>query len=475
MLKPTLQSVIDAVATKVAPTPREREWMDSLSLKLRNQVDDILSNAGLKAEVSIQGSVAKDTWLHKEGDLDIFASLSIDIERDEWERGLLPALRKGLSQYPLLERYAEHPYLEFEADGVKVNVVPCYLVEPGKWKSATDRTPYHTRYMRAHLTNELKGEVRMLKKLMKGVGIYGAEIRVGGFSGMLVETMTLKYGSFTKTLANSAEWKKSPVIEVEPSGREERQLREKFDSPLIVVDPIDPNRNLAAAVRNHKLWEFVAIARQFLDEPKLDYFYPKLPRTKTRMQILKHVNHEGCDLVVVFFPHHHVILDVLWGQLFSLERSLVSLAERHQFRVLRTSVWAEAEKMSAILLAVESARLSPSELHRGPPVEKKEASEKFLDRHLRSSSTLSGPWVLQDRWMVEKIRPFTELSKLIVAAARNSMLGLAVPAQLEQGFRKRVRVLQNKESLSLLKLPGFAQTLSKYMDGKPAWLRIRTS
>jgi tRNA nucleotidyltransferase (CCA-adding enzyme) len=449
--------------------------MDSLSDGLKDEVDRILRNAGFKAEVSIQGSVAKDTWLHKEGDLDVFASLPSDLDRGEWESRLLPSLRRGLSKYALLERYAEHPYLEFEAGGVKVNVVPCYSVEMGKWKSATDRTPFHTRYMQQHLTDDLKREVRILKKFMKGVGVYGAEIRVGGFSGMLVETLTLRYGSFTKTIAGSSTWGKSPVVELESSGRAEGQLRGKFKSPIVVVDPIDPDRNLAAAVRADKLWEFVEIGRQFQDTPSRLYFYPRRPLTKTRGQLLKRVKERSCDFVVVLFPHNHVILDILWGQLFSLERSLIGLTERYGFRVLRSSVWGEAEKTSAIMLAVESARLSGSQLHLGPPVERKEESRAFLDRHLRSPTTISGPWIQEGRWMVEKRRHFTELSKLIVAAAQDTTLDLAVPAQLEEGFRKRVRILQNEQALSNLDLPGFAQALWNFMVGKPAWMRITDS
>ncbi len=474
-MKIPIERVLEAVASKVTPTRHERDLMSKVSLKLRNDVDRILSEAGFKSEVSIQGSVARDTWLHGEGDLDIFASFSPNIDRDQWDKKVLPTLRKGLAQYPILERYAEHPYLEFSVDSVKVNVVPCYAVERAKWKSATDRTPYHTEYMLQHLTGDLKLETRILKRFMKGVGVYGAEIRVGGFSGMLVETLTLRYGSFRKTLEKSAEWRSRTVIEVEPSGRLESKLREKFASPLVVVDPVDPNRNLAAAVRTDKLWEFVAVGRQFQSDPSLSYFYPPPPKPKTRRQLLRRLKQSKSKIIVAVFPHSHVIPDVLWGQLLSLEKSLVNLVERHQFRVLHSGVWGDAERISAILLAVENAQLPMSQLHVGPPVEKKEESKAFLNRHVNSTDTISGPWIWRERWMVEKKRVFSDLSRLVVAAARNRKMGLAVPAELESGFRNRIRILQNEESLSIHLLPGFAQTLWRFMDGKPAWLKIQNS
>src|SRR5262249_49282481 len=142
-----------------------------------------------------------------EGDLDVFASFPVDLEREYWESKVLPALKKRLSEYNIVERYAEHPFLELEVDQVRVNIVPCYRVEQGKWQSATDRTPFHTAYMRQHLTDRLRLDIRILKKFMKGVGVYGAEIRVGGFSGMLVETLILRYGSFLETLSHFADWR----------------------------------------------------------------------------------------------------------------------------------------------------------------------------------------------------------------------------------------------------------------------------
>ena len=469
-MKIPLDVVLSKIAAKVTPTQHERDLMNHLSIKLQDAVGGILRQAGFNAEVSVQGSVARDTWLHNEGDLDIFASFPDNIDRGEWKGSVLPPLRKGLSRYHVLERYAEHPFLELEVDGVKVNIVPCYQVEQGKWKSATDRTPFHTAYMRQRLTDQLRLEIRILKKFMKGVGVYGAEIRIGGFSGMLVETLTLKYGSFQETLSHSSDWRNRTVIEIEESGRGERELSQKFDSPLIVVDPIDPNRNLAAAVRTERLWEFVEIARQFQDHPGISYFYPRKPRQKTSQQLSNRLKKRECDFVVALFPHSQVILDILWGQLYSLEKSLVTLLERHQFRTLRSTVWGDADRASGILIAVETARLPPSQIHLGPPVEKRKESTSFLNKHVQSGDTISGPWIQGDRWMVEKRRQFPNISKLIVASARNRQLGLSVPAQLEDGFRKRVKVLLNEQALSICQLSGFAETFWKFMDGKPAWL-----
>ncbi|TMI45698.1 CCA tRNA nucleotidyltransferase, partial [Candidatus Bathyarchaeota archaeon] len=163
----TIQPILDQIAKKVVPSDDERARMSQLAQSLKDQVQSILDDASLGGIVSIQGSYARDTWLSGEADLDIFATFPPTMEREEWTEKVLPAIRKGIHA-KTVDRYAEHPYLEFHIDGIRVNVVPCYAVEKGQWKSATDRTPYHTEYMREHLRPEMRREARLLKRFMKG-------------------------------------------------------------------------------------------------------------------------------------------------------------------------------------------------------------------------------------------------------------------------------------------------------------------
>src|SRR5207249_9327397 len=142
--------------------------MLKLSERLRQNVERILADSGFQGRVTLQGSFARDTWLSGETDLDIFARFPSSMERGEWTERVLPAIRKGLARFNVIERYAEHPFLEFHVDGTRVNVVPCYDVEKGGWKSATDRTPYHTEFMNTNLTPELRLEARLLKKFARG-------------------------------------------------------------------------------------------------------------------------------------------------------------------------------------------------------------------------------------------------------------------------------------------------------------------
>ena len=72
----------------------------------------------------------------------------------------IPMLSGGIFYYV---RYSEHPYVEANIMKTKVNVVPCYDVKIGNWKSSADRSPFHTKYMQEMLTQEMKNEVRILR------------------------------------------------------------------------------------------------------------------------------------------------------------------------------------------------------------------------------------------------------------------------------------------------------------------------
>jgi tRNA nucleotidyltransferase (CCA-adding enzyme) len=469
-MRDSIQTVLDQIAKKVVPSEAETERMSRLAGKLRLDVQRVLDNAGLGGEVSIQGSYARDTWLSGEADLDIFLSFPPTMDRREWTENVLPTIRRGI-QARTIDRYAEHPYLEFHVEDVRVNVVPCYSVEKGHWKSATDRTPYHTEYMREHLTPEMRLDARLLKRFMKGIRSYGAEIRVGGFSGMLVETLILHSRSFLETLKQASQWKPVILLDLEnPASNQDSRARE-FGSPLVVIDPVDPDRNLAAAVRADRLWGFVAASREFQRSPGAWYFFPPESKPKTRGHVSKLLANQSRNIAAIYFEHSRIVPDVLWGQLLKLEKSLLELMVRQEFHHVRSTVWSDEDRSSAILVEINASTLSGVQMRHGPPVSKPDDSQGFLDRHLKAKDTVRGPWVEDGRWVVDKKRRILTIEHLMAAALKDRKLGLAVPEQLDRSFRRNVKVLENGKVLQLLKREGFDQALVEFLVAKPAWLK----
>ncbi len=363
----SIQTVLVHVAKKVVPGRLEHKKMSRLAERLKTQVQSILDDAAIDGKVSVQGSYARDTWLSDETDLDIFASFSPSMDRQEWTQEILPTIRKGIAA-KTIDRYAEHPYLEFRVDGIRVNVVPCYAVERGQWKSATDRTPFHTEYMREHLTSEMLLEARLLKRFMKGIRSYGAEIEVGGFSGMLVETLILHYRTFLETIAQVSNWKPIIFLDLEKDSTDRESRVREFGSELVVIDPVDPKRNLAAAVREDKLWGFVAASREFQRNPGIWYFFPPRPKSETKASVSRQISARTTDLVGIYFEHPRIVPDVLWGQLLKIEKALADLLNRYGFSPTRSAVWSDEARSSIVLLDMVSLTLPQVQTRIGPPV-----------------------------------------------------------------------------------------------------------
>jgi len=168
---PLLEEIHTEVLRRVTPSGEERKRVLELAEELEQKVRAAAEEAGVEAEVKVEGSVAKDTWLSREPDIDIFMQVPTTMPREAFGTICLEITRRAAKGFKHVEQFTEHPYLEAIINDVKVNIVPCYRVKRGKWISATDRTPFHTYYIKPFLNEQLQGEVRLLKKFIRGIGI----------------------------------------------------------------------------------------------------------------------------------------------------------------------------------------------------------------------------------------------------------------------------------------------------------------
>lgn len=466
----SLQDILNEVSSRVTPSPEERMKVAKIADMVRIKVSEAASRASLEADVRLDGSVAKDTWLSGEADIDIFMKVPSSLSREDLETRCLDVARKAVTNY--VERYAEHPYIETTVEGVRVNVVPCFSVERGKWKSATDRTPFHTEYMKKRLDENLKNEVRLTKKFTKGVGVYGAEMKIRGFSGMLCETLTLYYRSFQELLRNASTWMPGQLIDVEGYYKGlEREIPDLFPEPLVVVDPVDKGRNVAAAVVEEKMWLFVSASRRFRQKPELRFFYPPQAKSLTPKQLVSKLAKRGSDTVFVQFGHVDAVVDVLWSQLYKTENSLRNLLKANGFHIMRTASWSDEEEINVIVLEMESSKLSPTKSHFGPPVSKANESESFIEKHLGAAGTVSGPRVEEDRWVVEKTRKYADAALLIRESLEESGRTIGVASKILPAMQSGFKVLVNGEIFGPCKRSrGLSLFLTEYLMGRPSWL-----
>ncbi len=150
---------------------------------------------------------------------------------------------------------------------------------------------------------------------------------------------------------------------------------------------------------------------------------------------------------------------------------MVDMIVREDFHIYRSTIWSDEMTESAILLEADQAIIRSVKIQRGPPVSKKEDSQSFLQRHLEALDTARGPWIMGDRWMVEKKRRISTIADLVKASLREEAYALTIPKPIGESLTRTMRVLQGRSVLSLLGRSGFDKSLWEFLEAKPSWLK----
>jgi tRNA nucleotidyltransferase (CCA-adding enzyme) len=467
-----IQALTEQILKKITPTQAERAKVEALSRQLELKISDECRSEGVPAKVRVEGSVAKDTWLSENPDIDVFMRLPTSIPRKNLGDIGLKIAKKAAGNNEQIERFAEHPYLEVFVEGYRVDIVPCYDAKMGEWQSATDRTPYHTDYIMAKLNKKSLGEVRLLKKFMQAIGVYGAEIKVGGFSGYLCELLVMKYGSFAGVVEAFAQYNRRIVIDIEGIyATREKELALLFPEPLVIVDPVDKGRNVASAVQPQKLYTLIAAARAFQKAPREEFFYPPKTHALPPDIMAKNLSEQGSALLFLVVGDLTAVPDVLWGQLYRSKRSLRRLLETNDYAVLRDDVWSNESSLSVFVFEVEQQILPSAKKHLGPPFEREAECEKFLSKYAADKRVVSGPYVEDGRWVVEVPRKHTDAVELLKEKLVGGGKNAGVADLIAETVQKEFSVLVNAEVLKIyVENSDFAVFLTEFLSGKPFWL-----
>jgi len=468
-----IQTVTERVLKKITPKKSERTRVEALSQNIEQKISLACKNEGINAVVRVEGSVAKDTWLSENPDIDVFIRFPTSIPRKSLGEIGLKIARKAAEDARQVERFAEHPYLEVFMGGYRVDIVPCYDAAPGEWKSATDRTPYHTDYIKQHLNIQLRSEVRLLKKFMQGIDVYGAELKIGGFSGYLCELLVMYFGSFFQVSQIFAEYNQRIVIDLEGFyANREKELALLFPEPLIIIDPVDKGRNVASAVLPQKLYTFIAAAREFLKKPTIEFFYPPKQKAISARALKNHLVKRGSTVIFLKVKQIEAVPDVLWGQLYRSKRSLSKLLELNDYNVLRDAVWSNEKNLSVFVFELESQKLANVKKHLGPPLEREVECNQFLAKYAIYPGVVSGPYIENGRWIVELPRKNTDAATFLKEKVTNGGKNSGVADLIALSIKEEFKVLVNSEVVEFYnENKEFYVFLTEFLAGKPFWLK----
>jgi tRNA nucleotidyltransferase (CCA-adding enzyme) len=422
-----MSNVLEQARKISIPAKQEQEKIGALAEKLLDLVKKEATKHPDVVSVELGGSFAKGTWLKGKLDLDIFVKMKKETDEKQFENIGREIGFASMKKFHPYVRYSEHPYVEAVVEGTKVNVVPCYDVEKGQWKSAADRSSFHTRFILEKLDEQKKNEVRLLKKFLRGIDIYGAEIAKEGFGGYVSEVLIYHYGSFMKVLEAAANFAQGQVI---------GSPTKKFETALVLIDPIDSNRNLGTAISAQNFGKFILAARAYLKKPSLVFFNGKkpIPDTKNLQNVL-----------VVKFDYKSRSPDIIWGQVKRGTTALSGQLELGGFHVLRKGATTDEKSEAAMLFLVHSTAIEKSMVKNGPDVFRKSESERFILRNSKNKLT----WVDDDgRILSLQQREFYEAKKFLQSILKKNLSKAGIPSGIIPDMKRSLRVLGGNQVTS---------------------------
>ncbi|MBI2445735.1 CCA tRNA nucleotidyltransferase [Candidatus Micrarchaeota archaeon] len=451
--KPRLEKIAQRVAHKVSPTPKqaadEQKFAHGLMAKL--------SKALPEAKLHLVGSTARDTGLVGDKDIDVFAAFERHLAEEYIVKKTVEACRRSF-RIKWEMHYAEHPYLQGRIENYSVEVIPCYKTQAGqKIQSAVDRTPLHMDYLQKQLSAAQRQDVRALKRLLKSNGLYGAELRIRGFSGLLCEYLILNYRSFSGLIDAVRQWK--PPVRIDMTAGPGRGSSAAFDTPLVLIDAVDESRNVAAVVSATTLHRFISLCQALWEKPDEILFFPKKEKAATAAQLQKILDRRGTQWAVYAMRKPDVVEDILWPQLERTGLNIQKQLELKDFMVLTRHAF-EDEKKVCLFFELQHATLPSVRRTKGPSAMHGPAVRQFA----AGKTAWKGPYVEGERVWVEEKRPHTNAWKFVGEIQRRpERFGIA--SHLQKPF-KTAKAIRKASGLQ----PQARGQLARFLTFREAWL-----
>lgn len=422
-----MKQVISKIVKTAIPSKTRQKSKKEMADMVYKLVEKEIQKYSEVVELEFGGSYAKDTWLPNNADIDIFIKFKKNISEEKLENISKEIGFNSLKKYSPYVRYSQHPYVEAKIKDTKINIVPCYDVRIGEWKSAADRSPFHTKFMKKSLTLKMKNEVRVLKIFLKSNKIYGAEIAQQGFSGYISEVLILEFGSFENLIKSISKIKENQII---------GKTSKIFDTSIIVIDPIDSNRNLAAAISNENIGKFILICRALKQKPSLEFF-----KTKKSQVANKFWN----NLLIVKFEFKTRSPDIIWGQIKRATTTLSTQLQLGGFTVLRSKSHTNEKNEAYLIFFLESTKISETYQKSGPEFFREDSTNSFISKNLKDAELL---WIGDNKKVIslEKRKHTSSVNFMKEFLEKNLQTG--IPKGLQNDFKRGFKVFIGNKTLS---------------------------
>ncbi|MGV8162576.1 MAG: nucleotidyltransferase domain-containing protein [Candidatus Nanoarchaeia archaeon] len=395
-----LSSLIEEQKKSTKPDMKVLEKINSFVAKINSE----LKKKKIKAEASVGGSIAKGTFIKDNFDADIFIRFDSSFKGKNISE-ILESLLKEM-KINANKVHGSRDYFQIKEEFTYELVPVLRVTDYKEAENVADMSPLHVEYFNKKARNikNLREEIRITKLFMKSGRVYGAESYIKGFSGHVVDLLLIKYGTFLNLVKNASKWSGELIIDIEKHHIDPKMSlnSSKISGPLIVVDPLQKNRNAAAALSKECFEQFEKRCKEFLINPSNDFF--RMPDF-SKIVAERISKTKNSDIFTLNIVPHKGKRDVVGSKILKIKEHIEKIAKEEEFKIT-WSDWFFDDNNSQICFAFEKDTLGSTKKVRGPPLDMKDAVESFKRSHIKT-------FVESNYIYAEDIREYPDAKTLI--------------------------------------------------------------
>ncbi|HIH42673.1 TPA: hypothetical protein HA246_03445 [Candidatus Woesearchaeota archaeon] len=408
--------IFDLVLLDIKPTKHDEK-------QLAARIDAFVAKIQKKfsknhAKAFLGGSGAKGTWLKNSYDADIFvmfnykkfagksAELSDILEKklkSAFKHQKVNRLHGSRDYFQIVEKMNKLVIGNKFVNGKSVNnnpiseftfeIVPILDIKQAKdAKNITDVSPLHASWVNKNSNEKLRDDIRLAKQFCKSVAVYGAESYIQGFSGYILEILVVYYGGFLNLLTAASRWPleinhetDKVIIDVKKYYKNKTEVlfnvnKAKTHSPIIVIDPVQKDRNAAAALGYGQYANFISAAKKFLGHPTKEFFEIK----EVTLDVLKKQETTNKKLYVLNVDSLSGKRDVVGAKLMkAFDHIKIKLVD-NEFKLHHSSWSWDKRKTALFWFFIDSKKLDAVVVNSGPPVALKKHAAEFKKKYKKT-------------------------------------------------------------------------------------------
>ncbi len=417
------KSVLAKAENLAKPTRDEEKFVKEKSLWFVNRLSNVCK--GLKAKVVVGGSFAKGTWLRGAKDVDVYVCFDYNKFKDKSDKLsdlLEKRVKRAFRNYERL--HGSRDYFRVKRDDLIFEIIPILAIRNvDEAVNITDVSLFHVKWVKSKIkrNRKLADQIRLVKLFCKANGVYGAESYIRGFSGYACEILTIQSGGFLDLLRNAKNWfgKKKILLDPAKHYKNRNEILKsinvaKLQSRLVIVDPVQKDRNVTAALSDEKFRLFVLAARKFLKKPSLDFFVER----RFELNNLKVLaNKKNLYLIIAKIIPFDGKEDVVGSKLLKAFEYLCMNLVEYGFKLKGKGWWWDKAKEAYFWFMFKEVPLPKEKKLAGPPIRMKREVENFRRAHKRAKFFIKGGRI----YAVVK-RSFVKPEQLLAKLSKNEWI-----------------------------------------------------